>query len=123
MCIREDMNGRERLPAGLMGGTEMNAKKRWMETPCDIEIIRQAAQAGKLIASFGKRETIASKATREALIAADNGESWYVGYDADGNLIPFALIVDRRVEWYAALLSSVQMFALKHRLNLYAAFV
>lgn len=101
----------------------MNAKKRWMETPCDIEIIRQYAQAGKPVASFGKRETIARKAIREELLVADSGDSWYVGYDADGNCIPYALIVDRRVEWYAAPLSSVQMFALKRRLNLYAAFV
>lgn len=60
----------------------MNAKKRWMETPCDIEIIRQYAQAGKPVASFGKRETIARKAIREELLVADSGDSWYVGYDA-----------------------------------------
>lgn len=101
----------------------MNAQKRWMETPCDIEVIRQAAQSGKLIASFGKRETIACKAMREELLATDGGDSWYVGYDADGNCVPYALIINRSVEWYAAPLSSVQMFALKRRLNLYAAFV
>lgn len=101
----------------------MDAQKRWTETPCDIEVIRQAAQAGKLIASFGKRETIARKAIREELLIADSGDRWYVGYDTDGNCIPYALIVDRRVEWYAAPLSSVQMFALKRRLNLFSAFM
>lgn len=101
----------------------MNAKKRWMETPCGIEIIRQYAQAGKPIASFGKSETIASKATHEELLVDDSGDSWYVGYDSDGNCIPYALIVDRRVEWYAAPLSSIQMFALKRRLNLFSAFM
>lgn len=101
----------------------MNAQKRWMETPCDIEIIRQYAQAGKLIASFGKSEKIARKATREELRTTADGDSWYVGYDADGNCVPYALIVDRRVEWHAAPLSSVQMFALKRRLNLFSAFV
>lgn len=101
----------------------MNAKKRWMESPCDIEIIRQYAQAGKLIASFGKRETIARKATLEELHVDDDGDSWYVGYDAGGNCIPYALIVNRRVEWYAVPLSRVQMFALKRRLNLFSAFM
>ncbi len=101
----------------------MNAQKRWMETPCDIEIIRQAAQAGKPIASFGKRETIARKATREELLTTDSGDSWYVGYDAAGTMIPYALIINRRVEWYVAPLSSVQMFALKRRLNLFSAFM
>lgn len=88
----------------------------WMNTP-DKEI------GGKLVASFGKRETIACKAIREELLATDSGDSWYVGYDAAGNCIPYALVVDRRVEWYAAPLSSVQMFALKRRLNLFSAFM
>lgn len=105
------MKGGERFHARLMGGEAM-----WMSTP-DREI------SGKMVCSFGKRDTIAKKATREYLLAADNGVSWYVGYDADGNTIPYALIVNRRVEWYAAPLSSVQMFALKRRLNLFSAFM
>lgn len=62
------------------------------------------------------------KAEREELLI-DNDGSWYVGYDADGKMIPYALIVDRRVVWYAAPLSSIQMFALKRRLNLFSAFM
>lgn len=102
----------------------MDTKKevRWMETPWGIELISRAVQSGKLVASFGKHDTIAKKATREALLDV-GGESWYVGYTDDGEIVPMALIVNRRVEWYAAPLSSVQMFALKRRLNLYAAFV
>lgn len=92
-----------------MSDTKKNA--RWIETPYDIEMIRKAAQAGKIIASWGKRDTIARKATHEELLDTGDGEFWY------------ALIVNRRVEWWAAPLSSVQMFALKRRLNLYAAFV
>lgn len=101
----------------------MIEQKRWMETPCDVDKLRQIAQAGKLVASFGKRETIARKAIREELLVDDSGDSWYVGYDTEGNCVPYALIVDRRVEWYAAPLSSVQMFALKRRLNLFSAFM
>lgn len=101
----------------------MNTKKRWMETPCDLDGIKQVAQTGKLIASFGKRETIARKATHEVLLDMGDSEFWYGGYDSEGGFIPYAFIDDRKVEWYAAPLSSVQMFALKRRLNLYAAFV
>lgn len=88
----------------------------WMSTP-DREI------AGKMVCSFGKHETIAKKAQREELLVNDNGVSWYVGYDAEGNVIPYALIVDRRVEWWYDPLSSIQMFALKRRLNLFSAFM
>lgn len=88
----------------------------------DIEMIRKAAQAGKVIASWGKRDTIARKATHEELLDTGDGEFWYGGYDS-GQFVPYALIVNRRVEWWAAPLSSIQMFALKRRLNLYAAFV
>lgn len=88
----------------------------WMDVP-DREI------GGKMVCSFGKRETIAKKAEREELLVNDNGESWYVGYDTAGTMIPYALIVNRRVEWYAAPLSSIQTFALKRRLNLFSAFM
>lgn len=87
----------------------------WMSVP-DREI------GGKMVCSFGKRDTIAKKAEREELLV-DNDGSWYVGYDADGKMIPYALIVDHRVVWYAAPLSSIQMFALKRRLNLFSAFM
>lgn len=76
------MKGGERFPDGLMEEKGMSAQKRWMETPCDIEVLKRAAQAGKLIASFGKRERIARKATREELRITADGDSWYVGYDA-----------------------------------------
>ena len=88
----------------------------WMDTP-NREI------NGKMACSFGKRERIACKAVREELLSTGDGESWYVGYDADGNQIPYVLIVNKQIEWHAAPLSSIQMFALKRRLNLYAAFV
>jgi len=101
----------------------MNAQKRWMETPCDIEIIRQYAQAGKLVASFGKRETIARKATSEVLFDVGEGEFWYGGYDSNCQFVPYAFIRERKVEWYAAPLSGTQMFALKRRLNLFSSFM
>lgn len=101
----------------------MKASKCWMEAPCDIDKLRQIAQAGRLIASFGKRETIARKATREVLLDLGDGEFWYGGYDSDGQFVPYAIIEKRKVEWWAAPLSSVQEFALKRRLNLFASFM
>jgi hypothetical protein len=89
----------------------------WMNTP-NREI------SGKMICSFvSKREMIARKAVREELLSNGAGESWYVGYDVAGNRIPYALIVNSRVEWYASPLSEIQKFALKRRLNRYAAFL
>lgn len=64
------MKGGEQFNARLIG-----VKAVRMSTP-DREI------GGKMICSFGKRETIAKKAEREELLADGNGESWYVGYDA-----------------------------------------
>jgi hypothetical protein len=79
----------------------------WMNTP-DREV------GGKMVCSFGEHETIAKKAVREALLASDNGASWYVGYDAAGQMIPYALIIDRRVEWMRG---CIPIFALKRRLK------